>query len=89
MKRASLHAFPAETWRANKTPAVRTLFALKPKLAVTCAYCGAGLEGRRKDARFCCDSHRALASKRAKGGLTLASRDFDEQLRCLLLLAVP
>lgn len=28
-----------------------------------CGYCGGSLAGRRRDARYCCDSHRVLASK--------------------------
>ena len=33
-----------------------------------CGWCGAILEGRRSDARYCCDSHRVLASKARRAG---------------------
>lgn len=37
--------------------------AVTERCCTACAYCGTSLEGRRKDARYCCDVHRALASK--------------------------
>lgn len=35
----------------------------------TCEYCGKEFQAKRKDAKFCCDSHRVLAHLKKKKGI--------------------
>ena len=41
----------------------RLIYLTHPVTSRNCGWCGGSLEGRRADARYCCDSHRVLASK--------------------------
>jgi hypothetical protein len=40
-----------------------------PQYAHECAYCGLGFISKRREARFCCDSHRVLFQRRERARL--------------------
>jgi len=60
----------AEMWARLLKRAPRPRPAPKPPPQVRhCAHCGEVLEGQRRDARYCCESHKKLAKYwRKRGG---------------------
>lgn len=65
MRRAQMTA-SMETLQPGKGHAPPFLLTVEAQRGAICGFCGGSLEGMRRDARYCCASHRALASKQRR-----------------------